>query len=109
MAAIHRSDILEPIVRPHASDIGDTFILMHDNARAHTAYVSTTFIDDTGISVINWPARPPVINTTEHTWGILSRPIRQRPHHLENVHNLIDALVWELQAIPCLYVIASVA
>ena len=73
---------------------------MQDNARAHTAHVYMTFIDDTGISVMNWPARSPYINPTEHTWGILSRRIRQRPHRPENVQNLIDSLVQELQAIP---------
>ena len=32
MSARHRSDILEPIVRPHACAFGDAFILMQDNA-----------------------------------------------------------------------------
>ena len=59
-----------------------------------------TFIDDTGISLMNWPIRSPDTNPTEHTWDIISRRIRQRPHHPENVQNLIDALFQELQAIP---------
>ena len=92
--------MLEPIVRSYAGAIGDALILMQDNARAHTAHVYMTFIVDTGVSVMNWPARSPYINPTEHTWGILSRRIRQRPHHPENVQNLIDSLVQELQAIP---------
>ena len=95
MSARHRSDILEPIVRPHECAIGDVFNVMQYNARSHTALVAMTFIDDTGISVMNWPARYPDINPTEHTWGILSRRIRQRPHHPLNVQNLIDALVQE--------------
>ena len=45
------------------------------------------------IIVMNWPARYPYINPTEHTWDILSRRIRQRQHHPENVQTLIDALV----------------
>ena len=97
--AIHRSDILEDIVRQHAGAIGDEFILMQDNARAHIAQVSMTFIEDTDISVMNWPARSPDFHPTEHAWGILSRHIRQRPHHPENGQNLIDALVQELQTI----------
>ena len=100
MAARYRSDILEHIVRPHACAIGDAFILMQYNARTHAAQVSMTFIDDTGISVMKWPARSPDTNTTEHTWAILSWRFRQRPHHPENVQNRIDALVQELQAIP---------
>ena len=85
MAARHRSDILEPIVRPHAFAIGDEFIAMQDNARAHAAQVSMICIDDTGISVTNWLTRSPNLNPTEHTWGILYRRFRQRPHHPENV------------------------
>ena len=73
---------------------------MQDDARAHAAQVSMTFIDDTVFSVMNWPARSPDINPTERTWGILSRWFRQRPHNPENVQNLIDAMVHELQAIP---------
>ena len=67
-AAIHRSDILEHICRQHAGAIGDGFILMQDIARAHVAQVSMTFIDDTGISVTNWPVRSPELNPTEHAW-----------------------------------------
>ena len=100
VAARHRSDILEHVVRPHACAIGDAFILMPDNARAHTAQVSMTSIGDTCISVANWPAKSPDINLTEHICGTLSRRIRQRPHYSEDVENLIDALVQEVQAIP---------
>ena len=100
MAARHRSDILEPTVRPHACANGDAFILMQDNAPAHTAQVSMTFIDNTCIRVMHWSARSPDLNPTEHTWGILSRRIRQLQHHPDNVRNLIDALVQELHAVP---------
>ena len=72
---------------------------MQDNAHAHIAQVYMTFIGDTYISVMNWPTRSPDFNPTEHAWGILFRRIRQRPHHPENVQNLIDALVQELQTI----------
>ena len=70
------------------------------NAPAHTAQVSMTFIYDTCISVMNWPARSPDLNPTEHTWDILSRRIRQRQLHPKNEQNLIDALVQELEAMP---------
>ena len=64
VAARHRSGNLEPIVRPHACAVGDVFISMPYNARAHAAQVSMPFIDDTGISLMNWPARSPDINRT---------------------------------------------
>ena len=61
-AAIHRSDILEPIVRQFAGDIGDAFILIQDNARAQSVLVSMSFLDVEGISVMNWLAMSPDLN-----------------------------------------------
>ena len=51
--ARYRIDIMQPIVRSYAGAIGDALILMQDNARAHTAQVYMTFLDDKGISVMN--------------------------------------------------------
>ena len=99
-AVRYRDEVMEPIVRPYAGAIGDTFILMQDNARAHTARESTTFLDDEGINVMNWPARSPVLNPIEHAWDMLSRRIGQRQHPPESVQSLTDALVQEWQAIP---------
>ena len=53
-----------------------------DNARSHTARMSLTFLDDNGISMMNCPARSPDLNPLEHILNILSRCIRQGPHHL---------------------------
>ena len=93
MAAILRSDILELIVRPFAGVIGDAFILIRDNALAQTVRMSMTFLDVEGNSVMNWLSMSPNLNSMEHNWYILSRHIRRRSHHPDNVHNLIDALV----------------
>ena len=101
---------------------GDAFVLMQDNARAHPAQMYMTFLDDKcisvmnwlarsphinpidkGISVMNWLAKSPDINPIEHTWDVLSRRIRQRPHYPENIthmlQTLIEALIQELQMI----------
>ena len=61
--ARHRtSDSLEPIGRSYADAIGDAVILMQDNACVHTAQVYMTFLDDKGISVMNWIAMSPDLN-----------------------------------------------
>ena len=98
--AIHRSDILELIVRPFAGVIGDAFILIQDNARAQTVLVSMTLFDFEGISVMNWLTMSPYLNPIEHTWGNHFRQIRQWSYHPENVQNLIDVLVQKLQSMP---------
>ena len=61
-AAIHRSDIIEPNVRPFAGVIHDAFILIQDNARAQRVMVSTTFLYVEGISVMNWLTMSPYLN-----------------------------------------------
>ena len=91
-AVRYRDEVLEPIVRSYAGAIGDTFILMQDNARAHTARLSMTFLDDEGITVMNWPARSPDLNPIDHAWDMLSRPIGQRKHPPESVQSITDAL-----------------
>ena len=98
-AEIHHNDIREHIVRPYAGAIGVALNVMQDNALARTVPVSMAFLGDEVISVMNWSARFPDLNPIEHTWDNISRRIRQRPHHPENVQNLIVALVQELQAI----------
>ena len=58
-----------------------------------------TFLGDNVISLMNWLTMSPDHNTIGHNWGILSRRIQQRPYHLDNVQNIIDALVQRLQSI----------
>ena len=99
-AAIHCNDIREPIVRPYSGTIGDAFILMQDNVLSCTVRLSMNFLDDEAIIVMNWPVRSSDLNLIENIWDNLFRRIRQRPHHPENVQNLIDALVQELQSMP---------
>lgn len=96
----YRDEILEPIVRPFAGAIGETFRLVQDNARAHTARVVMNFFDDEGIEFIDWPARSPDLNPIEHVWDMLSRRLALRPNPVQNVRELSDALVAEWNAIP---------
>ena len=98
-SSIHRSDILEPIVRPFVCVIGDAFILIQDNALSKTVLVSMTFLDVEGNNGMNWLTMHPNLNPLEHTWINLSRHIRLRSYHPQNVQNLIDALVQKLQSI----------
>ena len=48
---------------------------------------------------MRWPTSYADLNQIEHIWVFLSRRIRQRPHHPNNVQNRIDALVRELHVI----------
>ena len=61
-AAVHCSDIMEPIVRSFAGVSRDAFILIQDNARAQTVMVSMPLLDVEGINVMNWLKVSPYIN-----------------------------------------------
>ena len=78
------------------SDLWRTALLVMHSFECKILHMPT---HDACISMMNWPARSPDLNPIEHTWNIISRRIRQRPHHPENLRNLIDALVQEWQTI----------
>ena len=49
------------------------FIFQHDNASVHTARSVKDFIEDAGITVMEWPANSPDLNPIGHVWGYISR------------------------------------
>ena len=44
-AVRYRGEVLEPLVRPFAGALGQDFVLMHDNARPHTARVVQAYLE----------------------------------------------------------------
>jgi transposase len=101
-------DILQEYVISFAPFIGDNFILMHDNASPHTARIVTRFLQDTGIAVMDWPARSPDLNPMEHMWDALGRAVRGRLISPETLQQLSEALIEEWTAIPEQYVQNSI-
>ena len=79
--------------RPHLT-------LMHDNARPHTARMTTDHLTNLGIPVLPWPAKSPDLNPIEHLWDELERRIRNRPRQPTSLQMLRNALLDEWRTIP---------
>ncbi|KAL1454589.1 hypothetical protein WDU94_010809 [Cyamophila willieti] len=89
------AEILEGVVLPFKPFIGDDLILMHDNARPHTAARVSRFIEEAGLEVLDHPPRSPDMNPIEHVWDYLKRQIRARMNQINTLAELKIAVVEE--------------
>lgn len=48
------------------------------NVRCHTAAVPRQFLEEVGISTLDWPAHSPELNPIEHMWDELKKWVRRR-------------------------------
>ena len=73
---------------------------MQDGARAHTSRVTTRFLEDSGIQVMDWPPRSPHLNCIEHLWDLIGRRLHNRQKQPQTLQELEDALLEEWRIIP---------
>ncbi len=57
---------------------GRPCIFQHDNARPHTASITTSWQRRRRIRVLKWPACSPDLSPIENIWRIIKRKMRQR-------------------------------
>lgn len=93
-------DLLLDHVLPYEGFIGEGFLLMHDNARCHTARITRQFLDEVGIESMDWPPLSPDLNPIEHVWDNLKRRVRARNPAPANIEELKTALEEEWEALP---------
>ena len=61
----YRDEILQQQVESFMQNHPEVEMFQHDNTRPHIARVSTAFLADAGIVVMDWPAKSPDINPVE--------------------------------------------
>lgn len=94
------TEILQDHVVPYAGFVGDGFMLMHDNARCHTAFAVRDYLEEVQIPVMQWPARSPDLNPIEHFWDDVKRHVRARDPAPTTLQELQDAVTEEWENIP---------
>ena len=66
--------VLWPTVLPHFRRHRN-LILQQDNARPHTARVTTDYLQRSGIQLLQWPSLSPDLNPIEHLWDHVQRQL----------------------------------
>ena len=94
------NEILDVYVRPYAGAVGENFILMDDNARAHRARITDQYLEQATIVRMEWPARSPDLNPIAHAWDMLQTAVSSRPVQPASVQELTQALLEEWDRIP---------
>ncbi len=92
-AAIYH-DVLEHFMLPSADKLyGDAdLIFQQELAPAHTAKGNKNWFNDHGVTVLDWPANSPDLNTINNLWGIVKRKMRDtRPNNEDDLKASIKA------------------
>ena len=86
---------------------GRPCIFQHDNARPHTASITTSWLCRRRIRVLKWPACSPDLSPIENIWCIIKRKMRQRrPKTVEQLEACIRQ-EWDNIPIPKLEQLVS--
>ena len=69
---------------------GRPCIFQQDNAKPHTASITTAWLRRRRVRVLNWPACSPDLSPIENIWHIMKQKIRQRrPRTVEQLESYI--------------------
>ncbi len=108
-AAIYQ-DILEHFMLPSAHKLyrDADLIFQQDLAPAHTAKGTKSWLNDHGVTVLDWPANSPDLKPKENLCGIVKRKMRDtRPNNSDDLNAAIKATWVSITPEQCYRLIAS--
>ena len=73
----YRGKILAPVVIPYVN-VNPNATFQQDNARPHTARLTTQYLQANNVDVMEWPLKSPDLSPIEQVWDLLDRRVRQR-------------------------------
>ena len=94
------SDVLEEHVVPFFEQHDDLRMFQHDNARPHSAGITSDYLHAEGVTVLPWPAFSPDLSPIEHLWDQIGRRVAQRDNPPRTRQQLVNALTEEWNLIP---------
>ncbi len=74
-------------------------VFQQDNAKPHTAAITTAWLHSRRVRVLNWPACSPDLSPIENIWCIIKRKIRQRRPRTPKLQKLITSMPRRLQTV----------
>ena len=94
-------EVVEPVVAPLRQQMGEDFVFMQDNARAHTAGAVMNVFREHDITVLDWPPQSCDMNPIEHAWDLLGRKaFEELPQNLRTAQDLFQHLSQTWSRIP---------
>jgi hypothetical protein len=83
-------NILDGFLLP---DLVPGFTFQQDNARPHTAHMTTNWLEGNCVDVLPWPAYSPDLNPIENLWGLMTITIFKSGKQCTTVEELQDVVL----------------